>query len=191
MIYLWVNWHWGHFIALSSVKLSSTHFSSFIGLELAVMPGICVQMFCIRNSTQALHSSQSRLCCLGWSPLTWHSQWINNSFAEKQSVSVRACNWAQHFMDLLHTLRRAALISYLLEVYLNLQSSQANNEKVLKFSWNTRCMLYLNKRYRPSSSDYQEKNWSLRDAVSCDQANVGHYEHLMYLCVLYPWTINH
>lgn len=201
MLYLWFNLCWGysHFLVVSSVKLSLKHFSSSSGLVSTVMSGICIQIFCIRNSTQALPISQRRLCCLGWSPLTWRSQWINNSFARKQSVCVRACKWVQHFMDLLRTLRRAALISYLLEVCLNLQSSQANNEKVLKFSWNTGCMLYLNIMYRPSSREYRaRKNWNQGDGFSCDRENVGlffvpfeciQHAHLMHLCGLYPWTI--
>ena len=119
----------------------------------------CVQMFRIRSGTQALHRTQSRLWCLGWSPLTWCTQWINNRFSRKRSLCIHAGKWVQHFMDSLLTLRGTALISYLFEVCLNLQSAQAKNEKVLECSWNTACMLYLDKAimYRPSSSEYQAK----------------------------------
>lgn len=44
-------------------------------------------------------------------------------------VYTLASERVQHFMDSLCTPRRTALISYLFEVCLNLQSSQANNEK--------------------------------------------------------------
>lgn len=68
-------------------------------------------------------------------------------FARKNSLCVYAHrSECSIFMDLLGTLRRAELISYLFEVCLNLQSVQANNnkKKYQSVAEVQACVLYMN-----------------------------------------------
>ena len=90
------------------------------------MSGNFVYKYLVFEAAQALHSSQSRLCCFVGLLLR---DVLNGSTT---ALSVDAGKQVQHFIDSLSTLRRESLISYLFEVFLNLQSIGENNEEVLK-----------------------------------------------------------